>query len=127
MSIPVIGVKQRPNTTQDRRHVVSALVAQIAEYNEVEEREQQKVHQVDVGKAIVYGLPAEWAQEVPSLQLTVNMFVDQLSLLLLVQSKGRHTVLSNHARLHDDVRVDRSIFHVLILIEFFVALIKETR
>ena len=59
MSIPVIGVKQRPNTTQDRRHVVSALVAQIAEYNEVEEREQQKVHQVDVGKAIVYGLPAE--------------------------------------------------------------------
>ena len=41
MSIPVISVKQRPDTTQNRGHIVRALVAQIAEYNEVEEREQQ--------------------------------------------------------------------------------------
>lgn len=77
-----------------------------------------------MGETVVDRLPAQGRQKVPSLQLSVDMSVHDVFLLLLCQLGEKRIILNELARLHVDTGVDRAKLTVLMLSEFFVPLVE---
>jgi hypothetical protein len=74
MSIFLLNIEQHSNAATNSGQVVSRLIAKVPKDDKVEECKHDQVHHIHMTEPKVNRLPGEALKEIPSLQLSINVF-----------------------------------------------------